>query len=170
MGVQVPNFFEQVFYNNAKSRFSLLFLDCVLEPPRLVRHTWWCPYFSLVPEATEWESQGSKTKTRELMREQKRNVFPPHKGSLIWPPGKSIVFSAVWLPNIGLLETSLCNCDGNCIWAPYNLVVIGQRVLASLSGGGLGMYGKAIFCGDYVYSGHTMILVTGQVTYSNIFC
>ena len=38
---------------------------------------------------------------------------------------------------------------------------IAQRVLKLLSGMGLSINGKHVYCGDYIYSGHTMTLVTG---------
>lgn len=37
--------------------------------------------------------------------------------------------------------------------------VIFQRVLKLLSGMGLSINGKHIYCGDYIYSGHTMTLI-----------
>jgi shingomyelin synthase len=38
-------------------------------------------------------------------------------------------------------------------------LVIFQRVLKLLSGMGLTINGKHIYCGDYIYSGHTMTLL-----------
>ena len=38
-------------------------------------------------------------------------------------------------------------------------LIIAQRVLKLLSGFGLSINGKHIYCGDYIYSGHTMTLV-----------
>merc|ERR1719414_2038108 len=37
--------------------------------------------------------------------------------------------------------------------------VMGQRVLKLISGMGLAINGKHVYCGDYIYSGHTMSLV-----------
>jgi len=41
-----------------------------------------------------------------------------------------------------------------------------HRVLTLLSGFGLSINGKQVYCGDYIYSGHTMILVTGYLVIS----
>merc|ERR1719219_919495 len=38
-------------------------------------------------------------------------------------------------------------------------IVIFQRVLKLLSGMGLSINGKHVYCGDYIYSGHTMTLI-----------
>ena len=38
-------------------------------------------------------------------------------------------------------------------------MVIFQRVLKLLSGMGLSINGKHVYCGDYIYSGHTMTLI-----------
>merc|ERR1712000_92900 len=37
--------------------------------------------------------------------------------------------------------------------------VVAQRVLKLISGMGLAINGKHVYCGDYIYSGHTMSLV-----------
>ena len=42
-------------------------------------------------------------------------------------------------------------------------VVIAQRVLKLLSGMGLAINGKHVYCGDYIYSGHTMTLIMGYL-------
>jgi len=39
----------------------------------------------------------------------------------------------------------------------------GKRVLTIISGGGLSINGKHIFCGDYIFSGHTMTLTMGYL-------
>jgi hypothetical protein len=36
---------------------------------------------------------------------------------------------------------------------------IAQRVLKLMSGMGLSINGKHVYCGDYIYSGHTMTLI-----------
>jgi shingomyelin synthase len=38
-----------------------------------------------------------------------------------------------------------------------------QRVLKLLSGMGLSINGKHVYCGDYIYSGHTMTLIMGYL-------
>ena len=38
-------------------------------------------------------------------------------------------------------------------------LIIFQRVLKLLSGMGLSINGKHVYCGDYIYSGHTMTLI-----------
>ena len=42
---------RSVFLTNTQSSFDKI--DIVLRPLRLVCHTWRCPYFSVVPEATD---------------------------------------------------------------------------------------------------------------------
>ena len=40
-------------------------------------------------------------------------------------------------------------------------LIVAQRVLKLLSGMGLSINGKHVYCGDYIYSGHTMSLIMG---------
>lgn len=40
---------------------------------------------------------------------------------------------------------------------------IARRALRLLSGFGLSINGEQVFCGDYIYSGHTVILVTAYL-------
>lgn len=42
-------------------------------------------------------------------------------------------------------------------------LIIAQRVFQLLSGFGLSINGKHTFCGDYIYSGHTVMLVLGYL-------
>lgn len=42
-------------------------------------------------------------------------------------------------------------------------VIIFERVLTLISGGGLSMNGKHHYCGDYIYSGHTISLITAYL-------
>lgn len=49
---------------------------------------------------------------------------------------------------------------------PQNATValeITKRVLQLLSGFGLSINGKHTYCGDYIYSGHTVMLVMGYL-------
>ena len=39
-----------------------------------------------------------------------------------------------------------------------------RRVITLLSGGGLSINGKHIYCGDYIFSGHTMTLTMAYMT------
>ena len=41
--------------------------------------------------------------------------------------------------------------------------IIVKRILTIISGGGLSINGKHIYCGDYIFSGHTMTLVLGYL-------
>lgn len=42
-------------------------------------------------------------------------------------------------------------------------LVLAKRVFQLLSGFGLSINGKHTYCGDYIYSGHTVILVLGYL-------
>jgi len=42
-------------------------------------------------------------------------------------------------------------------------VDIGKRILTIISGGGLSINGKHIYCGDYIFSGHTLVLTMGYL-------
>ena len=56
--------------------------------------------FFVVPEATHKASQGSETETRELLGRMEKKSISPHEGSLICPPGKSMIFYLSGPPNI----------------------------------------------------------------------
>ncbi|XP_023322318.1 phosphatidylcholine:ceramide cholinephosphotransferase 2 [Eurytemora carolleeae] len=42
-------------------------------------------------------------------------------------------------------------------------LVIFKRILTLMSGMGLSINGKHIYCGDYIFSGHTMVLTMGYL-------
>ena len=46
-------------------------------------------------------------------------------------------------------------------------LIVAQRVLKLLSGMGLSINGKHVYCGDYIYSGHTMSLIMGFLVIKN---
>ena len=48
-------------------------------------------------------------------------------------------------------------------------MVIFQRVLKLLSGMGLSINGKHVYCGDYIYSGHTMTLIMTYLVFKECF-
>ena len=85
---------KSVFSTNTQSRFASVAIDGVLGPPRLARHTSWCPCISVVPYALQEASpgsfkgavtaqkalQGSKTGTRELLGGTEENSVSPMRG------------------------------------------------------------------------------------------
>ena len=92
-GARPLQFSEQrsAFSTNTQLWFASAVLNGVLVPPSLVRHTWRCPCFSVVPEATHEASrgplkgavsaqkalQGSKTETRQLLGGTKEKSIIP---------------------------------------------------------------------------------------------
>ena len=94
-----------MFSTNAQSRFASVVDDGVLGPLRLLCHTWRCPCISVVPEATHEASRGPEKGTVSAQKGFKRvrdgdewvagrngreQCFP-NEGSLICPPGKSMI-------------------------------------------------------------------------------
>ena len=61
-GALAPSMFgttrTSAFSTNTQWKFVSVVLDAVLGPPHLAWHTWWCPWLSVVPEATHEESWG----------------------------------------------------------------------------------------------------------------
>ena len=87
----------------AKSKFALVIIDGVLGPLCLGRHKWHCPCISgwkqhtmrgLLKGAMSAQKafQGSEMETRELLGGMEENSVSPKEGSLIGPPGKSMIF------------------------------------------------------------------------------
>jgi len=88
---------------------------------------------------------------------------------------RMIILRRIWLL-LGLLYfyraitmyiTVLPKADENYTCVPKEnsttVVVIAERVLKIISGGGLSINGKHVYCGDYIYSGHTMVLTMGYL-------
>lgn len=46
----------------------------------------------------------------------------------------------------------------------YSALLIAKRAFQLMSGFGLSINGKHTYCGDYIYSGHTVMLVLGYLT------
>lgn len=46
------------------------------------------------------------------------------------------------------------------------VTIIAKRVFQLMSGFGLSINGKHTYCGDYIYSGHTVMLVLGYLVIS----
>lgn len=49
-------------------------------------------------------------------------------------------------------------------------LIIAKRAFQLMSGFGLSINGKHTYCGDYIYSGHTVMLVLGYLTISECKC
>lgn len=64
---------------------------------------------------------------------------------------------------VTMYVTVLPKSNDDYVCAPkagnVTFIVIFQRVLKLLSGMGLSINGKHVYCGDYIYSGHTMTLI-----------
>ena len=51
-----------------------------------------------------------------------------------------------------------------------NISVLVKRVFVLMSGMGLSINGKHIYCGDYIFSGHTMVLTLGYLVIKECKC
>ena len=51
-----------------------------------------------------------------------------------------------------------CHCNAVLLTDANIVADVTRRVITLLSGGGLSINGKHIYCGDYIFSGHTMTL------------
>lgn len=47
-----------------------------------------------------------------------------------------------------------------------SVIIIAKRALQLMSGFGLSINGKHTYCGDFIYSGHTVMLVLGYLIIS----
>lgn len=88
---------------------------------------------------------------------------------------RSIVLRRIWLilgvlyyyRAITMAVTVLPKADQTYICLPKQnqttAMMYVERVLTIVSGGGLSINGKHVFCGDYIFSGHTMTLTLGYL-------
>jgi shingomyelin synthase len=51
-----------------------------------------------------------------------------------------------------------------------NPLLVTKRVLQLISGFGLSINGKHTYCGDYIYSGHTVVLVLSYLIIKECTC
>ena len=56
-----------------------------------------------------------------------------------------------------------CRCADKLNATEITAGVIARRVLKLLSGFGLSINGEHIYCGDYIYSGHSMTLISAYL-------
>lgn len=59
-------------------------------------------------------------------------------------------------------ETYICSPQSNTTTP----LIVAKRVVRLMSGFGLSVNGKHTFCGDFIYSGHTVILVFSNLIIS----
>jgi len=69
---------------------------------------------------------------------------------------------------ISMWVTALPTADVNYECAPklnnsLTLAIVANRTFRILIGGGLSINGQHVFCGDYIYSGHTMSIIMGHL-------
>jgi len=73
---------------------------------------------------------------------------------------RAITMSVTVLPKSNTTYTCMPKTPGN----ETSALMYVKRVLTVISGGGLSISGKHVFCGDYIFSGHTMTLTLGYLT------
>ena len=117
-----------VFSTNAQSKLASVVLDVSnLCPPSLARHSWQLLDVCVASYLWRFRSNAHSSRLRDLerrcvsskstsrvqdgqervaRRDRKEKCFTD-EASLIYPPGKSMIFLPIWPPNIWLLWTSL---------------------------------------------------------------
>ena len=101
---------RNAFSKNAQLMFVTDPLDIVLGLPELAQHTWRCPLFFLVPEATHearrgpWWAPCQKSLRQRHGGSNGREKYFSDKGTLLCPPGKSMGFFS-GAPNFRVLDT-----------------------------------------------------------------
>jgi len=73
---------------------------------------------------------------------------------------RALTMSVTVLPKSNTAYTCMPKTPGN----ETSALMYVKRVLTVISGGGLSISGKHVFCGDYIFSGHTMTLTLGYLT------
>jgi len=73
---------------------------------------------------------------------------------------RAITMCVTVLPKSNMSYTCMPKTPGN----ETSALMYVKRVLTLISGGGLSINGKHVFCGDYIFSGHTMTLTLGYLT------
>merc|ERR1719450_159167 len=73
---------------------------------------------------------------------------------------RAITMCVTVLPKSNMSYTCMPKTPGN----ETSALMYVKRVLTLLSGGGPSINGKHVFCGDYIFSGHTMTLTLGCLT------
>jgi len=72
---------------------------------------------------------------------------------------RAITMCVTVLPKSNMSYTCMPKTPGN----ETSALMYVKRVFTLISGGGLSINGKHVFCGDYIFSGHTMTLTLGYL-------